>query len=733
MTKNHAFIQKTSPKHPLYVQVLFTVFAFFLMVVLSYSFMGKTMRANLVNDVGGVFNSVENQIKFDLLEPKTMLCDFAQTVRSMILHGDDAERMQAYTNEISDHICMKETGRFCDFYGYIEKIQGDPVFLHGFHMESPDDYTPEGRPWYEAAITAGGGIAETIPYIDLITGTNIISYSCCIFDDDGAYLGVVSIDVDLNYIGNRVIHSALTEYGYGMLVSQDLSVITHSNPDFIGLKMYDPLIPVSIYTDEMLEKGNISEAPVINWEGKKTLVFTRRLSNGWYLIILAEKDVYYKSLTDMAATLSLLGIVLAAVLIVVLIHVDAAREKSDTESRHKSAFLANMSHEMRTPMNAIIGMTTIGKTASDIKRKDYCFEKIEDASNHLLGVINDVLDMSKIEANKFELSLEEFNFENMLQRAVNVVNFRVDEKRQKLSVYIDQAIPKILIGDDQRLVQVITNLLGNAVKFTAEHGYIRLAARYVGEENELYTIQISVTDTGIGISSEQQASLFQPFQQAESGTTRKYGGTGLGLVISKRIVEMMGGRIWTESEPGKGSTFAFTIQAHKSSLASSSNTQAYSADEQACASGTGKQQVEKEQADIEGVFAGRHILLAEDVEINREVVKALLEPTQVEIDCAVNGKEAFDIFRQSSEKYDVIFMDMQMPEMDGYEATRRIRALDLPRAKTIPIIAMTANVFREDIEKCLQAGMNSHIGKPLDFNDVMKRLQAFLPRQQKAS
>jgi signal transduction histidine kinase/ActR/RegA family two-component response regulator len=719
MTKNHVLKQKILPKRPLCIQVLFTVFAFFLMVVLSYNFMGKTMRVNLVNDVESVFNSIENQIKFDLLESETMLYDFAQTVRSMILYGDDAERLQVYTVEISNRERMKERDRVCGFYGYIEKIQGGPVFLHGLSLESPNDCSPRDRPWYKAAIMAGGGIVETVPYKDLITGADIMSYSCCIFDDAGAYLGVISLDVQMSYIGDRVINSALTEYGYGMLVSQDLTVITHSNQDFIGLKMYDPVVPVSIYTDEMVEKGNISEAPVINWKGEKALIFSRKLPNGWYLIFLTLKDVYYKSLTDMAATLSLFGIVLAAVLIVVLIDVDAARKESDLESMHKSAFLANMSHEMRTPMNAIIGMTTIGKTASNVERKDYCFKKIEEASTHLLGVINDVLDISKIEADKFELSSEEFNFESMLQHAINVINFRIDEKRQKFSVYIDQAIPKVLIGDEQRLAQVITNLLGNAVKFTPEHGCVSLAARHMGEENGLYTIQISVTDTGIGISSEQQASLFQPFQQAESGTTRKYGGTGLGLVISKRIVEMMGGRIWIESELGEGSTFAFTIQVRQGTLE--------------CSSVTGKQQAEEEQADIEGVFAGRRILIAEDVEINREIVKALLEPTRVEIDCAANGKEALSMFRQSSEKYDAIFMDMQMPEMDGYEATRRIRALDLPRAKTIPIIAMTANVFREDVEKCLQAGMNSHIGKPLDFNDVIERLQAYLPLQQKAS
>jgi signal transduction histidine kinase len=188
-----------------------------------------------------------------------------------------------------------------------------------------------------------------------------------------------------------------------------------------------------------------------------------------------------------------------------------AKNKSDRESRHKSAFLANMSHEIRTPMNAIIGMTTIGKTSDTMERMLYCFNKIEDASNHLLGVINDILDMSKIEANKFELVDEEFNFEKMLQRVVNVVNFRVDEKHQKFTVHIDKNIPRFIIGDDQRIAQVITNLLGNAIKFTPEKGSIALNVKLLGKENDLYNIQFSVTDTGIGLNAEQKKRIFFSF------------------------------------------------------------------------------------------------------------------------------------------------------------------------------------------------------------------------------
>jgi CheY-like chemotaxis protein len=501
-----------------------------------------------------------------------------------------------------------------------------------------------------------------------------------------------------------------------------------------------------------------------------------------------------------------------------------------------------MSHEIRTPMNAIIGMIKIGKTASNIERKDYCFEKIEDASNHLLGVINDILDISKIEANKFELVNEEFNFEKMLQRVVNVVNFRVDEKHQTFTVHIDKKIPRYLIGDDQRIAQVITNLLGNAIKFTPDKGNITLTAKLLKEENAHYALQISVTDTGIGLNEEQKSRIFMSFEQAENTTTRKYGGTGLGLSISKSIVESMGGGIWVDSEPNVGSTFTFTIRVERSSriheglldsAVNLSNIRIMVADDDkmildyfkdiavgfgvACCDTamSGKEalelvshkgqyhiyfidwkmpemdgiklaaelkkkasaksvvimitaaewtaieddakkagvdiflskplfpstimdvimdcishdrhQMESAQHDIKGIFAGKKILLAEDVEINQEIVIALLEPTGITVDCAENGMVAVRKFKETPGKYDVILMDIQMPEMDGYEAAQKIREIDLPEAKTVKIIAMTANVFREDIERCHEAGMDSHIGKPLNFEEVVEKLLIYMP------
>ena len=382
-----------------------------------------------------------------------------------------------------------------------------------------------------------------------------------------------------------------------------------------------------------------------------------------------------------------------------------------TASNAKEIFLSNMSHELRTPLNAIIGMTAIGKLSKELEQALVSLSKIEDASTHLLGIINDVLDMSKIQSGKFTLSPERFNFNKLLDRVYNVVSFHFTDKNQNYSLVVDEKIPEYLIGDDLRLAQVLANLLGNAAKFTPPEGFISLKIDLVSEIDNICTIKVMVKDSGIGISKEQQKNLFNAFQQAETNITRKYGGTGLGLTIAKNIVELMEGKIWVESVLGEGALFAFTFQMKRGTTGNIPQTP-----------GDAREPDESDEVS----FYNKCILLAEDVEINREIVCALLEPMKLEVVCAENGAEALRIFIETPNKFDFIFMDVQMPQMDGYEATRRIRALDIPEAAKIPIVAMSANVFRQDVNKCLEAGMNDHVGKPINLDDVIAVMKKYL-------
>jgi len=719
MSKIHSFFNQK--RHSIYAQLSFTALAFILMVLLSYLYVSDMVHKYLVNRAENMIDFERMKIEANLMEPSTALGIFSEAVREMIINGDDDSRLIRFFEKQYSYLKNGSVFGFSGykgFYGYFNTLRDIPVYISGAGLTNTDDQIIMEHPWYIAAIAAHGEIGETLPHINSKTGEILFSYSRCIYDDDGMMLGIVCLDVCVNEIGQYISDTALTQGGYGILISQDLTVMAHPNKPFIGLATGDPSITFSIFEDELRCGMDISERKFISFYRDDSIAFFKKLSNGWFLGLITPKGPFYQDVTRMAVGIGLLGAIFATALILILIRIDAARRKSDTESQHKSIFLANMSHEIRTPMNAIIGMSMMGKATDDIRHKDYCLSKIDNASKHLLGVINDILDMSKIESNNFELSLAEFNFEKMLQRIIGIINFRMDEKHHRFIVNIDKNIPKNLIGDDQRLAQVITNLLGNASKFTGEGGLIQLDICLLHEENNVCTIQVTVKDTGIGISGEQQQKLFKSFQQADANTTRKYGGTGLGLAICKNIIEMMGGSIWLKSELGEGSTFGFTIDLKR------------------CENNNENNPEEKNLKAPYCNFAGRCVLLTEDIEINREIVSSLLEPTQIKIDCAVNGADAVRLFTERYNKYDLVLMDLQMPEMDGYEATRHIRSLEeefrtegenfLLPARKIPIIAMTANVFREDIEKCLEAGMNDHIGKPLDVDELMGKLRFYL-------
>jgi signal transduction histidine kinase/ActR/RegA family two-component response regulator len=609
-------------------------------------------------------------------------------------------------------------GMFEIFGGKGYNGQDEPILI-----QPPPGYIPEERPWFVTALAGGGDIAITEPYVDAWSGDISITFARCLFDEDGEKIATIAIDVLLDRVyGFAENFDYSNALNYNVLLDANLDVIAHPEPKYLGT----PLAEMdSGFADIVgqLKEGQDVFARRLNYRGDLSVIYTKRIENGWVICTVASVSEHYETITYVRWVLIIIGACLAVLLSLLQLRIDkrriiaergmkteeVARLKADAASRAKSAFLANMSHEMRTPMNAIIGMTAIAKNAENIAEKNHALNKIGDASAHLLGVIDSVLDMAKIEADKLELAPIEYHFERMLLKAVTVVSFRIDEKHQHLSLEIDENIPLFVIGDEQLLTQVITNLLSNAVKFTPKEGKVSVEASLLGEIDGECVLRIAVADNGIGIAPEQQEKLFNAFEQAESGTSRQYGGTGLGLAISKRIVELMDGSIWIESELDKGAQFIFTIKVRR-------GKREHSATE---SDGT-------KLVPIADEFAGKKMLLAEDIEINREILISILKDTGIEIECAENGQEALDMVEAAPDKYDVIFMDVQMPKMDGLEASQRIRALPGHQRDKLPIIAMTANVFKDDIEACMDAGMDAHIGKPLVVEVVIETLRKYL-------
>ena len=389
------------------------------------------------------------------------------------------------------------------------------------------------------------------------------------------------------------------------------------------------------------------------------------------------------------------------------------REKALTDTLAKGEFLSRMSHEMRTPLNAIIGMTNIALREKNPQKIMGYLKKVEASSHLMLNIINDVLDMSKIEAGKLEINKEPFDFSAMLKNAENIVRVKMDEKQQRFTLHCDESITRMIISDELRLLQVIVNLLNNAMKFTQREGTIKLNAfqRKIGKDR--LKIRVEVCDNGVGLSQEQQKKLFTAFEQADGSITRTYGGTGLGLAICKKILNALGGDIWVKSKPDHGACFFFELEAdaghpiHKDECPISA-------------------QAIQDAAEKSHNWEKYTILLAEDNDINREIIEISLSKTAINIVSVENGKEAIEMLSTNPERYALVLMDIHMPVMDGLSATKQIRALDNPHAKQIPIIAMTANAFKEDIDTCIKAGMNEHVAKPIAMNIFFEVLEKYL-------
>ncbi len=646
------------------------------------------------------------------------------------------------------------TQKYFSAYAYLD--QGKPIVTWDYHKEV--DYFSET--WYLSGKQSARKVVWSDVYYDPVAQASMITATRPFFDERHVIQGVTTADMALTDVQKTARQIAVGESGKVFIVGKNGEYISFLDESRgIDQKIQDDRDPALAALGNKLLASESGVASCVYGGINESVYFLTLPEVGWKLVALVDTQEIQSSAMDLVLIMGIVPIIglLLAVLMIILVaqslrniankvnafadraasgdlserieiaeadefgvmedrlnrmisnmsemqrHSDEMLLLAQEASKSKSEFLSRMSHEIRTPMNAIIGMTQIASNTNDMDKIRNCLQKTGTASRHLLSLINDILDMSKIEAGKLELYHTEFDLRKTLENLHGIMEVKAEEKKQSFTLHISHQVPRSVIGDEMRLSQVVNNLLSNAVKFTPEGGKIGLTVGVEQEAQAELTLLFQVSDTGIGLSEETQSRLFQSFEQADGGTSRRFGGTGLGLAIAKSIVEMMGGKIWIRSKIGEGSVFAFTARVLRGALFLDTDPAA-------------------PQDAVLPDWSHRHILLAEDVEINKEIVFSLLESTKVSIDHAENGKRAVALFCQHPARYDIILMDIQMPEWDGFEATRRIRALN----KTIPIVAMTANAFQEDVDHCLAVGMNDHLSKPIDSALLLAKLKEYL-------
>ena len=616
--------------------------------------------------------------------------------------------------------------------------------------------------WYRGGKNSKGEVVWSDVYYDPVADVVMITSSIPFFTKERKFLGVATADMAMEDIKGIVSSLSVGKTGVAFVLG--------ANGEFISFMDGSRTLNMLITEDKDPElvrlgrhvMGNGNGPMSLNWQGDNVRAFYSKIEKtGWTLVAMINTAELTEMTNDLAMPLAmilLVGLLIISTAVILVAQylrrvvnkvnqfADAAasgvlserlevaehdefgvmerrlnamidsmaemREKTEemlrvvkAANQAKTSFLSNMSHEMRTPMNVIIGMVQIARRSGTAERMEDCLGKIQTASKRLLGLINDVLDMSKIEANKITLDIEAFSIKNTLETVEGVFWSETSEKRLSFVTELHQDVPELLWADGFRYSQVVVNLVSNAAKFTPPDGAITVSVRVLEHIDNRYTIETLVTDTGIGIAPDSAAKLFTPFEQADSSTSRKYGGTGLGLAISKGLVELMGGTIWCKPNAnGPGSQFGFTIAATVQDVV---ETQPEAA-------------LEDESCD----FSGHCILVAEDVEVNREIVQALLSETGIQIVFAVNGMEAWHIFAANRNAYSMMFMDIQMPEMDGLAAARKIREIEQDGVSgRMPIVALSANAFKEDVAASLAADMDGHISKPFEQEVLLRTIR----------
>jgi len=844
--KMRSLNQKIRKRLIRYMQILFVIIAFTMMVIASYVFVSDIERKHLQRNVKDAISYTEANIKADMLEPETALASVAETIRGMILRGDNAEMVLEYINLINNYMQSNEERRLMGingFYGFFDVFGGR--FITGEkNWIPPQDYILHDRPWYKAAVEADGDIGFTQPYYNFATEEVTITFARRIFDKDNKSLGIICLNIYLDRVKQRAINTQFTKDGYGFLLNRDMELIAHPEPSMLGMRLRDVRSYIAAYEDELRQNGHVYEIVTTDYRGIKSIVFIEKLQNGWYMGIVTPRDKYYQSTRNMAIVLIMMGAVLAVMLIAILLilfrqmnkehensqkmahwynsilnaiplpitvtdenknwtfintaverflgitleeaigkpcsnwrssicntqdcgiecikrgitqtyfskgdssyQVDMtilkdlnnkatgyieivqditnlqimAKKQADAEAANfaKSAFLAKVSHEIRTPMNAILGITEIqlqNETLSPDMQE--AMDKIYNSGYLLLGIINDILDLSKIEAGKLELFPVEYDVPSLINDTVNLNVVRYESKPIKFSLKVDENIPTTLFGDELRIKQILNNLLSNALKYTAS-GEVSMSVTSESRQEETgnITIVFRVKDTGQGMTAEQLSKLYDEYTRFNTEANRAVEGAGLGMSITKHLVKLMNGEIHVESEPGKGSEFTVRLL---QKVVSGSGVLGKELSKKIGQLRPGRTTHVKKSPVIHEYMPYGRILVVDDIETNLYVTRGLLTPYGLSVETASSGYEAIEKVKNGA-TWDIIFMDHYMPGMDGIEAAKIIRSLGYKKY----IVALTANVLTGQAEMFFANGFDDFISKPIDIrqlNAVLNKL-----------
>ena len=683
----------------LLMQYLVVFVAFFLMVFISYYFGSNIIKKHISSYGDEVINTSAEAMNAYLNDFSIILNNISFSIERLHEKNAGAEAME---NELVEwtrwiHTEQQTIDPSISFYGVIYE-----KFIDGGGWLPGSNYVPQSRPWYTGAYKDNGGIHFSDLHTDMETGENTISVSRLVFNENREPFGVVALNIYISSISQFIENLDFMGSGYGVLLDADRYFIVHPLDEFFGSELASVNGGRGGYAQmsRLLAEGkDLSAFPFISNKNIKSVAFTKKLKNGWYSAIILPSNNYNRDIRLMLIVMTAAGIVLAIMMCGVVTYMHLKAYRSDAASKIKSSFLANMSHEIRTPMFAIIGMSEFLQHERLSGHQMEFVNDINTSARSLLSIINDILDMSKIEAGKLTLMPVNFDFHVFLDNIKSMIMFITDKKGLEFKFETIGEIPRYLYGDDIRMRQIIANLGGNAVKYTAR-GYVALRIR--AADDKLF---FEIEDTGSGINKEELSRIFIAFEQLDTKENRANIGTGLGLSICKSYVEMMGGKITVESEPGKGTTFIVEIPAVLGS-------------DEVINAGDNKHDEHMLSA------PDANVLVVDDNEFNLKTVEALLSLFNIKTKSAGSGYEAIDNIKK--ENFDIVFMDHMMPEMDGIETVHEIRKLG-NKYRNLVIIALTANAIYGAKAMFISSGFNGFISKPVEMNDLKKILMDWLP------